>query len=95
MKQKFTLIKVNGEITVIEVDSVGALKKMQDLVGGLIEIVKVSEGRVLIINEEGKIHGLPVNNVASMIFDSDTDYIVGDVLLTDYAEFCAWDDVCV
>jgi len=36
---------------------------MQGVVGGFIEAVYLNETAVLICNEEGKLHGLPINRV--------------------------------
>lgn len=39
----------------------GSLENLQKIVGGYIETVPVGEKHVLIVNEEGKLQGLPVN----------------------------------
>lgn len=51
------------------------LKNLQKYVGGYIEAVPLSEGNVMIVNEEGKLLGLEVN------FRTPCDVIVGDVLV--------------
>ena len=61
------------------------LEEMQRMVGGIIEIVYFDDNTVMVINEEGKLLGLPLNMDATAIFrahypDSD-DYIVGDALV--------------
>ena len=61
------------------------LEEMQRMVGGIIEIVYFDDNTVMVINEEGKLLGLPLNRDATAIFrahypDSD-DYIVGDALV--------------
>ena len=53
------------------------LEEMQAIVGGDIEI--------MVVNEEGKVHGLKHNPTATRIFKENhpslSDYIVGDVLV--------------
>lgn len=79
------LLKANGEIS--EFRSVGekpTLEEMQKAVGGLIEIVSLRSSIVLVINEEGKLKGLPVNMPATVMYQDlchTEDIIVGDCLL--------------
>jgi hypothetical protein len=47
--------------------------------GGPIEIVYLRDGRLMILNEEGKLKRLPVNLRATQLYGNDT--IVGDVLV--------------
>ncbi len=59
------------------------LAELQAAVGGYIEIVHLDEG-ALVINEEGKLHGLPLNERASELYylhNGPVDHIVGDALL--------------
>jgi len=71
-----TLLKTDGtrEVNV----NIDTLKRKQELVGGLIELVHINEGRVLIVNEEGLIHGLPLNQEATGMCGHP---LVGDVIL--------------
>lgn len=61
------------------------LEEMQEIVGGSIELLQLPEGRWMVINEEGKIHRLPLNGIATTIFQAAFrgahDVIVGNVLL--------------
>ena len=59
-----------------------SLEEMQEIVGGWIEIVPTLDGRLMILNEEGKLDGLPANSKATALF-GDHDVIVGTVLVTD------------
>lgn len=54
------IIKEVGKRPQVE-DVVNELTTLQSLVGGYIEVVSTGGGVGLIMNEEGKIHGLPVN----------------------------------
>lgn len=79
-----TLIKSNGEETnVLPKNKMDfSLEELQKLVGGLIEIVRTKDGKPMIINEEGKINDLPVNQKATAIYPyNEYDFIVGDVLI--------------
>jgi hypothetical protein len=54
-----------------------SLKQMQELVGGYVEFVYLND-KVLIVNEEGLLFGLPRNNQATEIAGHP---IVGDAIL--------------
>lgn len=57
-----------------------SLKELQGFVGGLIELVRLGGGRLMVVNEEGRLKGLPFNLVASLIAKRD---IFGDVAIID------------
>ena len=67
------------------------LKAAQDFVGGYVEGIPVPNGDYLIINEEGKLIGLPINEQATKLwketFDNDNfitgrnDFVVGPAIL--------------
>ena len=59
------------------------LRQLQDIVGGYIEIVNLGGGEVAVVNEEGRINGLPYNANASMLSGMD---LVGDVVFMDYGD---------
>ena len=46
-------------------DKEPTLKEMQKFVGGYIEVVQEKNGDDIVINEEGRIFGLPINHEAS------------------------------
>jgi hypothetical protein len=56
---------------------INSLKQMQELVGGYVEFVYLND-KVLIVNEEGLLFGLPRNNQATEIAGHP---IVGDAIL--------------
>ena len=56
------------------------LDELQEIVGGYIEIVHLSNGQIMVVNEEGLIYDLPYNAEAS---SEAMDIIVGDVLVCD------------
>ncbi len=60
------------------------LKEIQAVVGGYVQIISLSDGRLMVLNEEGKINDLPPNHAATelardVLFSG--DYIAGDVLV--------------
>jgi hypothetical protein len=59
---------------------------MQKAVGGYIEIVPTPDGRLIELDEEGKIKGKGLNKKANDIYDSIFDHIVGDVILANNDE---------
>ena len=56
------------------------LKGAQDFVGGYVECITFPNGDLLIVNEEGKLKGLPLNPEATLLwkmtFDND-NYVTG------------------
>ena len=61
------------------------LEELQGVVGGYIEIVRLSGNQFMVVNEEGKLMGLPFNSLATnalrLAYPQSDDIIVGDVLL--------------
>ena len=45
-----------------------SLKEAQDFVGGLVECITWPNGDLLIVNEEGKLMGLPLNPEATLLW---------------------------
>lgn len=89
---KTTLLRTDGtkEILVLHGEDGLNLAEMQKLVGGYVEYVDLPNGDRLIVNEEGKLSGLPVNENATAIFKklfpiaqyplNNDEVIVGDAL---------------
>lgn len=60
------------------------LKELQKYVGGYIQLIPLQDNLVMVINEEGKLLGLPRNDKATGLtnFHPDyDDYIVGNVVI--------------
>ena len=80
-------IRPSGEISTCPCGDDGSitLEEMQEAVGGYIEVVRSAFDRlVMIVNEEGKLRGLPYNPTATAIMGVGGlpgDYIVGTALL--------------
>lgn len=62
-----------------------SLEELQEFVGGYIEIIPLVDDLIMVVNEEGKLLGLPFNKAATEIFWDATkntlDYIVGNALI--------------
>jgi len=81
-----TLITSSGNIKeMIFSEKMITLKEMQDCVEGYIEFVWLKDGKILVVNEDGKIKGLEPNHVATAIIMDQgiNDHIVGNALLID------------
>ena len=73
-----------------KVEDTPTLKEAQDFVGGMVECVTWPNGDLLIVNEEGKLIGLPLNPEATLLwrmtFDNDNyvtgrkDFVVGPAI---------------
>ena len=66
------LLHVNGEVLEVELKTgPRALPQLQQLVGGYIEVIALGGTRerrdVLVLNEDGKHEGLPVNTYATLL----------------------------
>lgn len=79
------IIKTTGEIIDTQPSNGTdfSLTELQAVVGGFIEVVHLPDGRLMVVNDEGKLNGLPVNPKASELYP---DIIVGDVLVCEHYE---------
>lgn len=57
------------------------LEELQEYVGGYIEMITTSDGKKMIMNEEGRLNNLKINPQASILTNGLT--IVGDVVVCD------------
>ena len=82
---KGRILYVDGREEFIEPknDTDFSLEELQTIVGGHIEIVPLGDERIMVANEEGKIHHLPLNVRATCIVNGAgiADTIVGNVLI--------------
>lgn len=76
-----TWIKTDGTVTEVQPKNGTDFKldELQRYVGGYIELLTLTNFRYMVVNEEGKVSGLPLNVKASAIYRFDA--IVGDVLI--------------
>lgn len=77
------LIKTTGEVTEVKPANGKefTLEELQGYVEGYIEATQTEDGRTLIVNEEGKLDGLPFNTTASELYNRPFDVIVGNAVL--------------
>jgi hypothetical protein len=101
MKKKNTLSTDANEFVIIDdKKNEPTLKAAQDFVGGYVEGITFPNGDYLIINEEGKLMNLPLNEKASKLwketFDNDNyitgrdDFVVGPAILIKKAALKIW-----
>lgn len=88
-----TLIKIDGTQQKVKPQNneCFSLSEMQQYVGGLIQIIRLSDEEAMVVNEEGKLMGLEVNEAATnLALDNEAiffwDYIVGDVVICKKSE---------
>lgn len=76
---KVRVIRADGTREELE-DREPTLEELQEVVGGYIEIVRSYQDldEVLVVNEEGRLKGLPINELASLVAKR---MIVGDVVV--------------
>ena len=63
-----------------------ALTEMQEIIGGYVEPIRLNDGRMIIVDEDGKSKGKAVNIPTTNILRRDhytTDYIVGTAIVCD------------
>ena len=81
---KGTVYKSNGKIEDKSFSKKNiTLKDMQEVVGGNIEFLYLKDNLVMVVNEDGKMIGLPYNPKATLLVQENNinDIIVGDVLV--------------
>ena len=83
MEKRVVLLKADGTREDLRPEKKPTLKQMQAWVGGYIEVIRAGirfqgEAAVLVVNEEGRMHGLPPNKQATFHFGFP---IVGDVFV--------------
>jgi hypothetical protein len=80
------LIKVDGTVTEVSPKDGKhfSLEELQEFVGGDIQMVQTISGRLMYMDEEGKLKNKPVNEKATDLFGYRAyDLVVGDVLICD------------
>lgn len=83
-----TLIKIDGTQQEVKPQNneFFSLSEMQQYVGGLIQIIRFSDEEAMVVNEEGKLMGLEVNEAATnLALDNEAiffwDCVVGNALI--------------
>ena len=80
------VIKTDGIIDALHPknNKVFTLDELKSVVGGYIEIVPLDELYSMVVNEEGKLLNLPINEGATRVYRTSKntdDFIVGNVLI--------------
>jgi hypothetical protein len=82
--KKAIQIKTDGTFTELDI-SENSLETLQQGVEGLVQAIDLAEDLTMWCNEEGKIMSLPHNPYGQALWTmtyGNTDYIVGDIVLT-------------
>lgn len=89
MGNKVLVITADGQISPEADKEINKIEYLQKVVGGWIEAVELNSFSfecIMWLNEEGKLDSLPINPLATTLFEHSfgfgTDIIVGDVVLT-------------
>ncbi len=85
-----TLIKPDGTSEEVKPEN-GTdfkLKELQGFVGGMIQIIRLRNRKIMVVNDEGKLENLPPNSEATALALKDAaifhdDWISGDALICD------------
>ena len=79
-----TILRTNGRqerLTDLSLDT------LQQAVGGYIELTRTHDGRIMYINENGKLDGLLLNHKATLLYQyGEHDPIMGDAVVLTMAE---------
>ena len=79
---RIMVITERGSVEVREIDRLRIMRALQKAVGGYIETAQSRiANTVLLCNEEGKLRSMWRNDLATLLFDSRADYIVGTAVL--------------
>jgi len=90
-----TYYKTNGEIEEISPKNNKnfSYEELKELVGGMVEIVPLPSGKIIVVNEEGKLIGLDKNENATKVWNEEypidlypnnnDELIVGNSLVCD------------
>lgn len=78
----YELLTAEGVLTTLGIKEDLSLDVIQDAVGGYFEYAPctIPDGELL-VNEEGLLLRLPVNEIASIYFSANSRYVVGDVII--------------
>ena len=90
-KVEALIFKTTGEMVDVQYKDPIKLEQMQEAVGGFIEPIYLCDGKVMLVNEDGKWQGLEPNLNATAYLKSTMNYfddvIVGDALLLELKDF--------
>ncbi len=81
-----TLYRTDGTVETLQPPATGhwSLEELQTLVGGYIEVVRTTDLRFMVLDEEGKLKHKPLNVAATRLYQHGRhDPVVGDAIVID------------
>lgn len=85
--EKIIVKKANENAVIVEMESIG-LNDMQEIVGGLIECIRVADGVDMWLNDCGKLYNLPLNMVLGDQRKGEIlDTIQGDIFFAGHNDY--------
>lgn len=82
------IIRVDGSEEIVDKEKL-TIEFMQKIVGGYIQIVPMGFDAYMVCNEEGKLKHLPINIIATKIWEmfyGETDIITGNIIFANKEE---------
>lgn len=92
-KKTAIVLSPNGQSSVVSPDNGNdfSLEQAQSIVGGYVEVIPLKNGKIMILNEEGKLKDLTLNRQATDLAHESylpaDDYIVGHVIVCESSMF--------
>ena len=83
------IIKANGDTQEVEPKNGTdfSLKEVQKIIGGYMQLVATTDGKIMATDEEGKLKQKPKNKEATKLYQyGEHDPIVGDVLICEHGQ---------
>lgn len=81
---KAITVTTSGEISITDIPDNSRYEKIKDFIGGWLDAVNIGNLGYMYINEDGKSLNLPINHMATAIYNAFTgisDVIVGNAIL--------------
>lgn len=86
--EKVISITTDNVVKIMELPEI-EYETLYEAVNGLVELVSLNRDIDMWLNEEGKLLGLPINSIATLIWEqvfAKTDIIAGNVIITGGAD---------
>ena len=95
---KAVVISFLGSVHKVDVQENGEplYAQIRSVIGGYMENTypkNLPDDYIMIVNEEGKLNRLPVNTIATIVYGSDVDFIVGNTIILKFGKFEGESDV--
>lgn len=82
-----TIIRVTGEEENFTMDKNTTIEQLREIVGGNIEVVQLHDRKLMLVDEDGKLKGKPINEKATNMYVPMFDMVAGDVIVCTRKEF--------